>query len=318
MAGTTWHDRPAVALENDLVRLVAVPSLGARVVSLVDRRTGREWLVGGEPPGIADAERWSSEDAVFGGAEAFGWDECLPTVAPCPDPLDPAGTPLRDHGDQWGRATSVEAGLDGFSAAWASPRWPLVLRRTLRLDGPAVVAEYRLDANGDRALPVLWSMHALLALEPGAWIVVEPAARARLTHHTGLGIAPDLAEVDWPVAPTATGGSVALDVVRAVEAGQAAKLYLAAAGLSTVAARGVDGAELRFAWDRAVAPALGIWFSYGGWPPGEPGRRHQVAIEPTTSPDDDLAGALATGRARVVEPGTPLRWTVRMELVAGS
>ena len=133
-----------------------------------------------------------------------------------------------------------------------------------------------------------------------------------------MGIAPDLAEIDWPVAPTATGGSVALDVVRGVEAGQAAKLYLAAAGLSTVAARGVDGAELHFAWDRAVAPALGIWFSYGGWPPGEPGRRHQVAIEPTTSPDDDLAGALATGRARVVEPGSPLRWMVRMELVAGS
>ena len=46
------------------------------------------------------------------------------------------------------------------------------------------------------------------------------------------------------------------------------KLYLPAAQLSRVAARGVDGAELRFDWDRAFAPVLGIWLDYGGWPRG--------------------------------------------------
>jgi hypothetical protein len=192
----------------------------------------------------------------------------------------------------------------------------LTLHRSLHLEGPAVVARYRLGVEGERPLPVLWSMHALLALEPGARIVIEPADRARLTHHAGLGLAADLAEVDWPDAPTLDGGTVALDVVRGVEAGQAAKLYLSAASLRSVAARGADGAELRFDWDRAFAPAVGIWLDYGGWPPGEPGR-HQVAIEPTTSPDDDLGAALANDRAHVVEPGTPLEWTVRLELVAG-
>jgi len=70
------------------------------------------------------------------------------------------------------------------------------------------------------------------------------------------------------------------------------------------------------AWDRAFAPTLGIWLDYGGWPPGEP--RHQVAIEPTTSADDDLASAIAAGRARILEPGTPQRWKVRLELATAS
>jgi hypothetical protein len=315
MTAARWGDWPTVALENEVVRVVAVPSLGARVVSLVDRRTGREWLVQGELPEGSQVAAWASEDAVFGGADAFGWDECLPTVAPCSDPVDPMAPPLRDHGDQWGRATASHAAENELVASWRSPRWPYTLRRTIRLDGPIVTAGYDLAVGGDRPLPFLWSMHALLALEPGAALVVEPAGAARLTHALGLDVVARSEAFAWPLLPTAAGGTTALDVVRGIEAGQAAKVYLDAALGGRVAARGVDGAELRFDWDREIAPTLGIWVDYGGWPPGE--ARHQVALEPTTSPDDDLGSAVAAGRARVVEPGRPLAWTVRLELVAG-
>ena len=55
----------------------------------------RTWLAG------------EAEEAAFTGERAFGWDECLPTVAPCADPLDPGGPSLRDHGDGWGRSSEV-------------------------------------------------------------------------------------------------------------------------------------------------------------------------------------------------------------------
>ena len=83
--------------------LEVVAEVGARVVSLRDLARDREWLLQNTPPTEAEGMAWSSEGVVFGGRESFGWDECLPTVAPCPDPLDPAAAPLRDHGDQWGR-----------------------------------------------------------------------------------------------------------------------------------------------------------------------------------------------------------------------
>ena len=89
-ATTTWQGRSARLIESAEVRLVAVPSLGGRVVSLLDRRSGREWLVQGEAP-AADDRSWEAEAAVFAGREAFGWDECAPTVAPCVDPRDANG-----------------------------------------------------------------------------------------------------------------------------------------------------------------------------------------------------------------------------------
>ena len=192
-----------VVLENDAVRLACEPEVGARITSLVDRRTGREWLVPGTLPGTAAA--WAAEGAVFGGAEAFGWDECLPTVAPCPDPADAMAPALRDHGEQWGRPADVEATDDRLVATWTRSRWPLRFRRAITLEGAAVACEYELEAGGDRALPILWSMHALLSLEPGSAIVVEPGGPARLTHHVGFGIPPGLESLAWP------DGGAALD-----------------------------------------------------------------------------------------------------------
>jgi len=305
-----WQGHEAIVLERGPVRLVVVPSLGARVVSLVDRRSDREWLVQGAVP--APGVDWSRDDAVFGGHEAFGWDECLPTMSPCPDPLDPDAPPLRDHGEQWGRATDVDHDpeVGSMTATWSSTRWPYTFQRVLRIEGSGVVADYELAPTGDRAIPFLWSMHALLALEPGSHLVVSPAGQARLTHDTGLGLPPGLGEVAWP-----DGAPERLDVVRPITAGQAAKLYLDARTLDRAAARAGDGSELRFSWDRDVAPTLGIWLAYGGWPAGDV-PRHQVALEPTTSPDDDLAAALAAGRARWLEPGRVERWSVRLELGA--
>jgi hypothetical protein len=296
-----------VVLENDAVRLACEPDVGSRITSLVDRRTGREWLVPGTLPGAAAS--WAAEKAVFGGAEAFGWDECLPTVAPCPDPVDAKAPALRDHGDQWGRPADVEVTHDRLVATWTRSRWPLRFRRAITLEVAAVACEYELETGGHQALPILWSMHALLALEPGSRILLEPGGDARVTHHVGFPFA-GLETVAWP------GGATALDVVRDVGAREAAKLYLDARSLTRVAARATDGSELRFAWDRAFAPTVGIWLDYGGWPPGE--SRHQVAIEPTTSADDDLASAIAEGRARILEPGTAQRWKVRLELATAS
>ena len=64
-------------LETDLIRVAAAPERGARIVSLVDCRTGRDWLAQGEPPYVKES------DARYGLLEAAGWDECFPTVSPC-------------------------------------------------------------------------------------------------------------------------------------------------------------------------------------------------------------------------------------------
>src|SRR5512135_2538946 len=81
-------------LRNDLLELTAVPELGAKIIALKNLRTGREWMY--RPPGGLRLFRNRPGDD-FAASTLVGWDECLPTIAPC---VWNART-LPDHGEVW-------------------------------------------------------------------------------------------------------------------------------------------------------------------------------------------------------------------------
>lgn len=312
----SWGTWASIRLASAAVEAEVVPELGARVISLRDLRRDREWLLRGTPPTASEARGWSAEGAVFGGRESFGWDECLPTVSVCADPLDPAGGPLRDHGDQWATAAKV---VDDdprdprwIESSWGSSRWRYDLTRRMSfVADDSLLVEYSLANHAAHPLPLLWSMHPVLPLEPGTLIEITGVDSVRGTWANGISLdEPD--RVEWPVARLVGGAALDLSRTRS-DAGWAAKLY--AMTSHPVAAVRADGARLEFDWDREFAPAVGIWLSCGGWPPSGPPVQ-QMAIEPTTSPDDDLASALVARRARHIEPGGRLTWWVRLTLSA--
>ena len=318
-------------LANDRLGLVVCPALGARVLSLVDRWTGREWLVRGAPPEVGpdgSAAGWVARDAPFSGAVAFGWDECLPTVAPCPDPTDPAGPPLRDHGDLWGRAATVIADGQVLVATWTDPAGAFVFIRRLRLDGSRVVTDYELENRGRRALPVLWSMHPLLALEPGTRIEVEGLVSVRVAQAAGLPLGRVPGRAGWPETPGTDGRPRRLDIVGDPGAGTALKAFGGwelygswdgggGEGLPGVAALAQpDGSRLELTWYAPIAPNLGIWLDDGGWPAPPEAPRVQHALQPTTSPDEDLASAIAADRALVLAPAERVAWSATFRVRA--
>ena len=324
--GTRHGTLETLVLDNDRVRVVVVPALGARVISLVDRFTNRDWLVQGEPPDAVTLAAWEHEEAVFDGAAAYGWDECLPTVAPCPDPLDAAAAPLRDHGELWGRPCDVREEAGALVALWRGTRRSYRFTRRLRLDGAAVVAEYELHNDGADELPVLWSMHPLLALAQGSVFEVEGLASVRVADAVGVPLARGHAA--WPEAPALDGGMLALDTVGAPDSGVALRMFggwelygswdsVSGEGLPGVAAVvQPDGSILDVAWYAPICPNLGIWRSDGGWPPAPAAPRVQHALEPTTSPDDELSTAIANGRALVVAPAERVAWSVTLRVRA--
>ncbi len=290
--------------------MVVVPSLGAKVVSLVDRASGREWLAQGQPPQGAD-----SPGAIFGASAAYGWDECLPSVAPGPDPVV-AGGRLRDHGDAWGRPAELTVLEAAIETSTEGVHWPYVFWRRLRVDGPAIVADYEIvsrEPAGGQALPFLWSMHPLLDPEPGARIRL-PADVAKVVVSHAAGVTVEAAahrrrRVPWPAGGR---GSRQLDEVGPIETGEALKLYAGPLTEGRAVIEAADGSSLTLTWDVALLPFLGLWLDYGGWPSG--GLLHQVGLEPTTAPFDELSGAIATDRAWWVAPGGHVEWTVRIEV----
>ena len=300
MGSGTHGPFDVATLENEALRVSVVPDYGAKVIELTDKRTGRNWLVEGNP---TDA---SGEDAVFGGLQAYGWDECFPTVAPCPG--GPWGQDLRDHGALWGRPWHAALGEDDITTTFDGARF--VFTRRLALTGSRLTAHYSLENRTERKLPYLWSAHPLLSLAPGEAIHLPDTTVVATTYLGARGRTWPPTSLSWPSAEIGDR-RVDLDRVHPIDERFAAKLYCDGGMPDRAEVDGLDG-RLCLRWK---ADALGIWLDYGGWP--DPGPVHQVAIEPTTAPADDLQSAVRADRHKVLMPGKPDQWWIEIALETG-
>lgn len=287
--------QPDLTLSNDTLAVTVAPDFGARVTGLVDLRNGRNWLVSGPKCGNRD------DTAVFGAAEANGWDECFPTVAPC-DSAEWARA-LRDHGDIWGRKTDCCATDHSLTFAYCDDRFKF--QRKLHLNGAFLDIEYQVENTGVDQFPYLWSQHCLLATTPTDRLFMDGAETFNVTGFIG-GDAP--AEFKWPNLSTQHPD---LQTIEPITAGWAIKAYAPVAKAIRTGVHGETG-SISFVWSGSQVPYVGLWLDYGAWP--DDGPVHQIAIESTTAPADHLAGALASDTARWLASGEQHRWSMSIHL----
>jgi galactose mutarotase-like enzyme len=271
-------------LRNHHVELAVSPALGAKVVSLRNLHSGREWLwhpttglkLFRSPPG---------DD--FSRSTLVGWDECLPTIAPC----NWKGRALPDHGEAWSTPWDLDSGAWERGVLKTSVRLPILslhLTRTLTLSGRSLKAEYVLQNPTSLTQEFLWAAHPLLELHEGD--------RLELTDETRLLL----------------NGDSCLESLQFKDGAPAcAKLY---AGPLRVGRAGVfnprTGDRLTFEWDTAECDTLGVWLTRGGWH-----GHHHLALEPTNGSADSLALA-ATGQKRcgVVPPHGQKTWGIQLHI----
>lgn len=295
---TIWYGLPSVELSAGELRVLVVPELGGKIVSL--RLLGREWLA--QPD--RELSRPSYGDS-FADGDMSGWDELLPTIEAC---VLPSGAALPDHGEIWSQPWRVETSSDRELTCEVSGRvLPYHLRRRISIRAPSrdetsgttigtIRLDYELRVTGPAPAPLLWAAHPQF--------VVTPKTRLLLPSHVDgvWQVWPQNARLRWP-----SGGQAALD---GIEVGEARKLYLPTrVRADWCAIEDPDGAHLRMSWDSEVLPYLGIWLDHRRY-----SREPVVAIQPSTGYYDSLERADRDGRVCIVHPGRPLRYRLTVEV----
>lgn len=296
--GTTLY-----GLRSGQIRLLVAPSAGARLVSLVDRTTAREWMWQADP---RRSLRTVPAGASFDDSPLIGMDECLPTVAPAV--VD--GAALPDHGEVWNRSWDLDLAAlherQRIVTAITLETRPLSLQRTIGVEDAVVRFDYELRNLSDAPTTYIWAMHPLLRMRAGDEIVIEGAAdTARVDSASGLSDVAADQRVDWR--HPAAGADVARLLAGGVD--QSLKLYLSTGPAAGFCCRNPEGGSLHGRFGPAeVLPFLGLWISRGGWN----GHQH-FALEPTNADRDRLDEA--TGDPAVTLGGGEVRrWFVEWQL----
>ena len=283
-----------IILESSSIRLLISPDLGGRITSLVDRRSGREWLW--RNPHLAPRPAVGAESYTEH-LDAGGWDEILPSVSPC-RLID--GRHIPDHGDVVRLPASVvAAGADHCVLTTVLDSLPLRFTRDLRVEGARLTIRYTLESLAECDVPWLWAAHPLFALEPGMEISgfrgVDFLTAAAIGNAARFdGAIPDFLSPDFKPF--------------------ACKLFSPAGALSAVGLRHPDGSGIELAWDAAEIPHLGLWLNLGAWSGCGSPPYFNLGIEPTTSAHDSLAEAVQADGAMILHAGEKRSWSLRVGL----
>jgi galactose mutarotase-like enzyme len=306
---------PAVALRSAELEVVAVPSIGMKLTNL-RRLNGREWLWRSDQIPLALPEQGTSYVET---ADSGGWDECFPTVGPCPIPGAPENTPLLpDHGELWSAlwSSSVYDHAAGTTLVGSveGSAFPYEFQREVILDPqqPVVRFRYWLRHGGNTPFPWIWSSHPLLNVQPGSELTLSGVTQVKIDAVHGRD---DLSENDVVSWPGAIGGN-ADRFTFPEKGGWAIKLFGDLTGESTL--RLTDprkGEQLEMVVRAAEVPQVGVWINCQGWAP--PGRKpyYNLALEPCIGAPDRLDVAVSDWRtAPILQPGEEREWSLEVRL----
>jgi galactose mutarotase-like enzyme len=278
-----WNGFGARILRSAALEVVVVPELGAKVVSLKNLCTGREWMY--HPKSSPSLFRNQPHDD-FARSPLIGWDECLPTIAPCTW----RERSLPDHGEVWNAAWQLD------EAAWKRgviktlvqlPISPFEFTRSIEIQNDTVHVNYHLLNLSGEPQEFLWAMHPLLALQTGDQLVLSHEIRQRLGQQSWLD------SLDF--------GEKASSCIKAF----AGPLHQQ--GHAEIF-NPVSNDSLIFKWDVADCNTLGIWLTRGGW-----NGHHHVALEPTNGAPDSLALAAGKGNnCGVLVPFGKKEWDIQI------
>jgi len=283
---------PIVRLESDFLKVDVAPDIGGRTISLVDKRSGYEFLWRNRNLRLQPLPAGSEYDPNFYG----GIDELMPNDIP--EKINGADCP--DHGELWttaltyrqnGERLILEGRLANCGLTYAREMW-------LGSDAPYLEFRYRISNPTAEARDFLWKLHAALAVEAGD--LIECPARTGQVVDLAYSRRKSAAPFGWPKVDGA-----AVNVVPARD-GTMDFFYLFDLAAGEIAwSRPGAGLKFGYHFDRKVFPYAWIFASYGGFL-----GHYTVILEPCTTMPISVNEAASKRQCSRLQPGQSLETAV--------
>ena len=309
MTQTVYKGLDAWTLENDALRLTFLPGYACKMASLINKKTGREWLFQSNN----DTLRVPEYGASFAEYDSSGFDEVFPSIDACPYPDGSwHGMPIPDHGEVWAMPWESIHSPDDLAAKAIvqSQTLPYVFSKNIMLRNNEVLFEYRVENTSDEDFKFIWTPHCLLACSPATRLLIpENLTEVMTVEHSSKRLGPWGTRHAYPQTTDVHGLKMDLAATEPRTVRNCEKFYFTQP--NTAGWCGIEhtdtGEKLIYTYDADKVPYLGVWKTQGGYR-GD----YNLALEPCTGVYDDLYLASKIRRVAVVGPKGTYEWTFKM------
>jgi hypothetical protein len=276
-------------MENSEVSLSLLPEVGGKMISLMSKRTGFEFLsLSGRP------FRKPAYGEDFEALDISGFDECFPAIGKGIYPERPwEGIEIPDHGELFTLPWDCEIVDDRIIMTVSSVRFSYRFTKTLSLSCTELCIDYELENLSPYEFKYIWSPHPLFTAMPKTKICLPEGVglRAYDSHQSVPGR--QIRQVGWPHAKQPDGSIVDISVLKPAHAKTAAKYFTTQLKEGWCGLQYPDGHALKILFPAEKIPYLGLWINEGGWPSSDPS--YNIAMEPCTGCPDELETAIQNG-----------------------
>jgi hypothetical protein len=283
---------PIVRLESDLLQVDVAPSVGGRVVGLINKKSGHDFLWRNPSLPLELKPGGSEYDPNFFG----GIDELLPNDVP--EQIN--GVDCPDHGELWTTILQPELSAKHLTLRGRLPKFGLEYLREMRLrgDSPWLDFKYRITNPTSGPRQFLWKLHAALAVQEGD--LIECPAREAQIVDLAYSRFKTTTPFHWPKLQ-----GQAANVVPARD-GTMDFFYLfdLAAG-EMFWHRPSAGLKFGYQFDTKVFPYAWLFASWGGFL-----GHYTIILEPCTAMPMSVNEAATKRQCSLLEPGQVLETEV--------
>ncbi len=307
-----YKDQPAVTLESDVLRVQFLPTIGAKLCSLVYKPLNRELMVQNPSANYL----LQPYDGHYESAECSGFDDMFPTIDTCYYEAYPwQGTKMADHGEVWSLAWGSKIENDQLALSTYGVRFPYKLDKQVFFAAPHILRmEYTLTNLSDFDFQFLWAAHTMINLEDKVELVLPTGVeRVVSCSHSGSMGGYGL-EAAWPQFTQADGSARDLSRLRPISTGKSEKYYVKGAlpeGWCGLKYHASDFA-LALSFPVKTVPYLGVLPNEGGWR-----GIHNIFLEPATASFDRPDVARLRGEGSVVRARSTYAWYLNISLAEG-
>ncbi|WP_217594702.1 hypothetical protein [Cohnella sp. GbtcB17] len=303
---STFEGCYSVVGENESLRVELVPSRGGKIVSLIDRATGRDWVYRSDAAWtpLRYGMQWDEGDRS-------GWDEMFPTILACPCPDEPwQHARYPDHGEVWTLPWDCELGATNVRLHVHGVQVPYIFGKTVSLSGRQLITTYEVRNPTPFPFSYLWCAHNLLAIRPGMRWVVDPKLDSVVYQYShGNRMTPKpYGRTAYPLAGNPHADLAAIGDKLGVQS----EKYWFEGDVTTGSAGIIDpatGEALTYLYDPADVPYLAVWENYGVF-----NGDYTAALEPATGYLDDVYAAHLLHKVKTVLPYDANRWDFTVSL----
>lgn len=308
----------SVQINTGVLELSIIPELGGKVNSLRDSRTGREWLW--RHPRYA-YKQVSHGSVYVEHGDTGGWDECFPSVSECTYPSEPwNGALIQDHGELWSHPAEFDlsqmTGVVKITTRSQGVALPYTFTRVITLteNSASVHVGYEVVNNSDQPINYIWSMHPLIAIEPGMELLLPASARFNVNGTVPENLVFTVKNLQYPF----TASGLNFPTLPETSAARAIKFWSdpLPAGEGWTSVRAHNG-KLKMKWDTALLPQVAVWLNLGalGMDGGTP--YYNMGLEPCMGGQDSLNDAVNKYHLyEILPPRGAKTWWLEIELTS--